>query len=117
MLIFREVPEGLGLLIQDMSRQPFNYGDSGNGGVVWVRAKYLHFAENIRPPYYGTYRSRSNVVAPRRPFAKDFQRFDYDFDSDEEWEDGDGESVSQSDVRFRLIKSITSKSKLLSKKF
>uniref|UniRef100_A0A0R3SC65 Chromatin assembly factor 1 subunit A n=1 Tax=Hymenolepis diminuta TaxID=6216 RepID=A0A0R3SC65_HYMDI len=92
-----EPPEGLGVLIQDMSNQPFNYGDSGNGGVVWVRTKYLYFDENVRPPYYGTYRSRSAVIAPRRPFARDVQRFDYDYDSEEEWEEDEGESLTHSD--------------------
>lgn len=91
------------MLIQDMSNQPFNYGDSGNGGVVWVRTKYLYFDENVRPPYYGTYRSRSAVIAPRRPFAKDVQRFDYDYDSEEEWEEDEGESLTHSDVSYLLI--------------
>nr|CDS25371.2 chromatin assembly factor 1 subunit A B [Hymenolepis microstoma] len=92
-----EPPEGLGVLIQDMSNQPFNYGDSGNGGVVWVRTKYLYFDGNVRPPYYGTYRSRSAAVGPRRPFAKDVQRLNYDYDSDDEWEEVEGESLTHSD--------------------
>lgn len=35
------------------------------------RAKFLKFAHNRRPPYYGTWRKKSTVVGPRRPFAQD----------------------------------------------
>lgn len=96
------------MLIQDMSDQPFNYGDSGNGGVVWIRTKYLYFDENVRPAYYGTHRSKSAVIGPRKPFAKDVQRLDYDYDSEAEWEEDDGESLSHSDVSFHLRRYVNS---------
>lgn len=35
------------------------------------RAKCLMFHENRRPAYYGTWQKKSNVVGPRKPFAKD----------------------------------------------
>lgn len=35
------------------------------------RAKFFKFAHNRRPPYHGTWRKKSNVVGPRRPFAQD----------------------------------------------
>lgn len=35
------------------------------------RAKYLAFAENRRPPYWGTWRKKSRSVTPRRPFSQD----------------------------------------------
>lgn len=35
------------------------------------KAKYYHFHENYRPPYYGTWRKKSEVVTGRRPFVKE----------------------------------------------
>lgn len=43
--------------------------------------KYIHFHENIRPPYYGTDRRvRSTAVYARRPCGKD-PKLDYTEDS------------------------------------
>lgn len=39
--------------------------------VPWMRAKYLHFADNRRPPYYGTWRKRSQVISARHPLGQD----------------------------------------------
>lgn len=36
-----------------------------------MRAKYLHFADNRRPPFYGTWRKKSQAVTARRPLAHD----------------------------------------------
>uniref|UniRef100_A0AC35TPX7 Calponin-homology (CH) domain-containing protein n=1 Tax=Rhabditophanes sp. KR3021 TaxID=114890 RepID=A0AC35TPX7_9BILA len=55
------------------------------------KAKYYSFAENFRPPYYGTFRGKSGKVGGRRPLGQD-EGLDYDFDSADEWEeevDGD----------------------------
>lgn len=38
------------------------------------RAKFLKFDDNRRPPYYGTFRKKSESVRPRKPFAKDSVR-------------------------------------------
>ena len=37
------------------------------------KVKYLHFDQkkHRRPPYYGTWRKKSKVINPRKPFAKD----------------------------------------------
>lgn len=62
------------------------------------RAKYLSFTENRRPAYYGTWRKRSKVINPRRPFESDKIFFDYEVDSDDEWEEEEpGESLKGSD--------------------
>ncbi|RMZ98226.1 Chromatin assembly factor 1 subunit A [Brachionus plicatilis] len=64
------------------------------------RVKYLHFNPKVykRPPYFGTWRKKSTIVGPRRPFAKDDKTFDYEFDSDDEWEqEPDGESICDSE--------------------
>ncbi|CRL05064.1 CLUMA_CG017973, isoform A [Clunio marinus] len=61
------------------------------------RSKYLRFAENRRPAYYGTWRKKSSNVSARRPFGKD-TFFDYEIDSDEEWEEEEpGESIHGSE--------------------
>lgn len=88
--------------------------------LPWTRAKYLHFADNRRPPYYGTWRKRSQVISARRPLGQDKvcykgicqscalttdififllqNHFDYEVDSDCEWEEEEpGESLSASE--------------------
>ncbi|XP_016949590.1 chromatin assembly factor 1 subunit A [Drosophila biarmipes] len=63
-----------------------------------MRAKYLHFADNRRPPYYGTWRKKSGSISARRPLAQDKVHFDYELDSDCEWEEEEpGESLSASE--------------------
>lgn len=63
-----------------------------------MRAKFLKFAENRRPAYFGTWRKRSKVVKARKPFVLDSEHFDYEIDSDEDWEEDDsGESLQGSD--------------------
>lgn len=82
------------------------------------RAKFLHFHENRRPAYYGTWQKKSTKVKGRTPFGVDtvsfliqsntssvaysdvlLQKvFDYEVDSDEEWEEEEpGESLHGSD--------------------
>ncbi|WOL04450.1 chromatin assembly factor 1 subunit FAS1-like [Canna indica] len=62
-----------------------------------LKKKLLQFDKSHRPAYYGTWRRKSGIVGPRRPFRKD-PEFDYDVDSDEEWEEEDpGESISDCD--------------------
>lgn len=39
--------------------------------LPWMRAKYLHFADNRRPPYYGTWRKRSKLISARHPLGQD----------------------------------------------
>ena len=60
--------------------------------------KLLQFHDNVRPAYYGTYSKKSQVIGPRRPFARDQGLLDYQLDSDEEWEEGeDLEEMGESD--------------------
>ncbi|XP_068622556.1 chromatin assembly factor 1 subunit A-like [Battus philenor] len=62
-----------------------------------LRPKLLSFHENRRPPYWGTWRKRSEFVKPRRPFQQDEKQLDYEVDSDEEWEEEqEGESIDGS---------------------
>merc|ERR1719412_1167607 len=60
-----------------------------------TKAKLLQFHENERPPYWGTWSKKSDVVGPRRPFARDCHYLDYEYDSDDDWEEEEeGESLS-----------------------
>lgn len=60
--------------------------------------KYLKFAEDVRPPYIGTY---SKICDPsegsklsRNPFTKTLPATNYDYDSEVEWEEpGEGEDL------------------------
>ncbi|XP_015175916.1 PREDICTED: chromatin assembly factor 1 subunit A-like [Polistes dominula] len=63
-----------------------------------IRPKLLQFHENRRPPYWGTWRKKSDSISSRRPFSKDSKLFDYEVDSDEEWEEEEpGESLHGSE--------------------
>jgi len=62
--------------------------------------KFLRFAEDVRPPYSGTYTKRptsSGLSRGRNPFQKSLPKVDYEYDSEAEWEegglDGDGEEL------------------------
>ena len=94
---------------QQTARQETSVGEDAMDGTDWgeddaysernmPRWKYLHFSENVRPAYYGTWSKESLVVTGRRPFRKDDSVLDYEFDSDEEWEEEPGESLSQSEL-------------------
>lgn len=60
--------------------------------------KYLKFAEDVRPPYIGTYSKISDQSEGsklcRNPFTKILPATDYGYDSEAEWEDpGEGEDL------------------------
>lgn len=63
-----------------------------------VPLKYLKFAEDVRPPYRGTYTSRPiHGVAKlaRNPLRRDLPDTNYDYDSEAEWiEDEDAEDLN-----------------------
>lgn len=73
-----------------------------------VPVKYLHFGEDVRPPYCGTFtRPLSRFQArklSRRPFTRNLPEVNYDYDSEAEWEepeegedlDSDGEDDTES---------------------
>lgn len=63
-----------------------------------IPIKYLQFAEDVRPPYIGTFtkileaRARSNLC--RNPFSRTLPAVNYDYDSEAEWEEpGEGEDL------------------------
>lgn len=66
--------------------------------IQTYRAKFFSFRENRRPPYYGTWRKKSTLIKPKRPFNTDKTFFDYEVDSDDEWEEEEpGESLNGSE--------------------
>ena len=64
-------------------------------------AKYLHFAEDVRPPYFGTFtRLQSSAAArslSRNPVSKKLPETNYDYDSEAEWEEPEEGEDLQSD--------------------
>lgn len=57
-----------------------------------VPVKYLKFAEDVRPPYIGTYTSRPRhgmQSMARNPFRKDLPDQNYEYDSEAEWQEDD----------------------------
>lgn len=80
----------------DHATNPDNrtYPLSADGPLSMLKSipmKYLHFAEDVRPPYYGTYtvpyaRAQARQLA-RNPFSRTRQDTNYDYDSEAEWEE------------------------------
>ncbi|MCJ1258580.1 hypothetical protein MMC24_006413 [Lignoscripta atroalba] len=63
-----------------------------------VSTKYLRFAEDVRPPYIGTYTKippgQSMTRLCRNPFSRSLPSTNYDYDSEAEWEEpGEGEDL------------------------
>jgi chromatin assembly factor 1 subunit A len=63
--------------------------------------KYLHFWEDVRPPYYGTWTKSLTAQQwrhlARNPFHQ-LDLFDYDYDSEAEWEEPEeGEDLNSDD--------------------
>lgn len=56
-----------------------------------IPMKYLHFGEDVRPPYYGTYTKSYTAAAERRLARNSVSRIrqdtNYDYDSEAEWEE------------------------------
>ncbi|KAL0085113.1 chromatin assembly factor 1 subunit A-domain-containing protein [Phycomyces blakesleeanus] len=60
--------------------------------------KLLHFPEDVRPAYYGTWTKSSQSISGRTPFARDEKLVDYEHDSEAEWEpEGEGEDIQSGD--------------------
>ena len=56
-----------------------------------ISTRYLKFAEDVRPPYIGTFTrqqdSQSRIKLSRNPFSRSLPATDYDYDSEIEWEE------------------------------
>lgn len=72
--------------------------DDGPDRSRYGRMKLLHFHDNYRPAYWGTWSKKSTHISPRCPLRLDKDLLDYEVDSDEEWEEEEpGESLSHSE--------------------
>lgn len=63
-----------------------------------VTIRHLHFAEDVRPPYSGSYTKslspRITAKLRRKPFSKIRQDTNYDYDSEAEWDEPEeGEDI------------------------
>lgn len=63
-----------------------------------ISIRFLKFAEDVRPPYVGTYTRLPNPLTARKicrnPFSRELPSTDYDYDSEAEWEEpGEGEDL------------------------
>lgn len=63
-----------------------------------VSMKYLHFGEDVRPPYFGTYTKHHDPEQERKvarnPTFRGLADLNYDYDSEAEWEEpGEGEDL------------------------
>ncbi|GME60683.1 Chromatin assembly factor 1 subunit A [Neofusicoccum parvum] len=67
-----------------------------------VPMKYIHFTEDVRPPYCGTFTKVQSYQESRKmainPFSKSLPEANYDYDSEYEWEDAEeGEDLDADD--------------------
>lgn len=91
--------------IQGTFRSPINLtriGTKSTGKapdlLAAIPIKYLQFAEDVRPPYVGTF---TKILEPkaylnlcRNPFSRTLPAVNYDYDSEAEWEEpGEGEDL------------------------
>lgn len=70
--------------------------------LLCIPMKYLHFGEDVRPPYYGTYTKIQSRHEGRRlarnPFSRTLPEADYSYDSEAEWEEPEeGEDLDSED--------------------
>jgi chromatin assembly factor 1 subunit A len=59
--------------------------------LAQIPMKYIHFGEDVRPPYYGTYTrsytEREAARLARKPISRLRQDTNYDYDSEAEWDE------------------------------
>jgi chromatin assembly factor 1 subunit A len=63
-----------------------------------VPVKHIHFCEDVRPAYCGTYTKIENIKVSRAPFSRVRPDTDYDYDSECEWEEPEeGDDIGSED--------------------
>jgi chromatin assembly factor 1 subunit A len=66
-------------------------GDSSLEMLQTMPMKYIHFGEDVRPPYYGTYTKPYSTLEARRLARNSLSRVrkdtNYEYDSEAEWEE------------------------------
>ena len=91
--------------MQGSAQSPIDLTDAKANGVVkparmlaLIPTKYLRFAEDVRPPYVGTFTKFPSGCdigkLCKNPFTRAIPQTDYDYDSEAEWEEpGEGEDL------------------------
>ena len=92
---------------QGTSKEPIDlteeaFEESPDAILRKVDTKYIHFHEDVRPAYCGTYTKITSPRTTRRtmrnPFARSRPDTDYDYDSEAEWEEPEeGEDIGSDD--------------------
>ena len=93
----RHTAKGLITLLNDPTPAPTSLDPYA--ALRALPRKHLHFAEDVRPAYNGTFTRRTRLT-PRNPFRKDPEVFAYEYDSEAEWEfePEDGENLDDESV-------------------
>lgn len=85
-------------LVNGSAEKPIDLTEDGGSApqqplsvLKQIPMKYLHFPEDVRPPYYGTYtkphsRPEEHKLA-RNPLCRGLPDMNYDYDSEAEWEE------------------------------
>ncbi|KAL5422353.1 hypothetical protein PMIN04_004774 [Paraphaeosphaeria minitans] len=78
-------------LTEDLNTKPLDL-------LKQVSMKYLHFGEDVRPPYFGTYTKHHDPEQERKvarnPTFRGLADLNYDYDSEAEWDEpGEGEDL------------------------
>lgn len=90
--------QGTSRIAIDLTRVGTKSARKASDLLAAIPIKYLQFAEDVRPPYIGTY---SKILEPqahsnlrRNPFSRTLPAVNYDYDSEAEWEEpGEGEDL------------------------
>lgn len=92
---------------QGTSKEPIDLTEEGSREspdsiLRKVDTKYIHFHEDVRPAYCGTYTKLTSPRTTRRtmrnPFTRSRPDTDYDYDSEAEWEEPEeGEDIGSDD--------------------
>lgn len=82
----------------DLTKEPSIKSKDPIALLKQIPMKYLHYPEDERPAYYGTYTKpytpREAAHLARNPFDRSLRETDYDYDSEAEWEPaGEGEDL------------------------
>ncbi|KAF2841277.1 hypothetical protein M501DRAFT_929079 [Patellaria atrata CBS 101060] len=86
-------------LVQGSSEQPIDLTHDVSRGnasqpldfLQCIPMKYLHFGEDVRPPYHGTFTRpqvrKAGQRLARNPFSRTLPEINYEYDSEAEWEE------------------------------
>ena len=93
--IVAQINNSSGLPINPTIDEDEAAGISPTAALKQIPMKFLKFAEDVRPPYHGTFtrgpRDREAKRLSRNPFRRTITTTNYEYDSEAEWEEPDPE--------------------------